>query len=453
VFRDSQGNGYAVVGQNLYTISPTWVWTLVGTLRTYLTNLCSISDNGVTAVLGDNSSFGYSWTIGSAPTTFAQIIDPTGIFTGTIKWDVIDGFLLFVIPTGNPPTLFGSTYDNELTFDATFFGSKNGYPDPIVTLFVNRRVIILLGQVRSEIWYDAGQPLFPFAVQPGAYIEWGCLAPYSVAQIGITVMWLARNLQGQNVVVQQEGYNTKIISNHALSFALDEMQAAGANLSDAVAYTYLQDGHIFYVLTFQSGNQTWVYDASVSNPTLAWHQRGWTNPASGQIGRERAISGCLLVGLPVVQDWQNGDLYTLDLDHFTDDVAGQAGPISCVRTFPQLKQAHITQRGPVGFGNPMIPIDGHGVLTAEFTADFELGNGPLSPTGLPSEIGLRWSQDRGRTWGQTILQSAGRPGEYAGQAKWANLGYARYPLFELSWTIPARATLNGAWIEPAVTTR
>jgi hypothetical protein len=449
VFRDSQGNGYAVVGQELYQISPLWAWTPIGTLVSVSNTLCSISDNGQTAVLGDGSAIGYSWTIGNAAASFAQIVDPSGIFTGTIKWDVLDGFLVWVIPGSQ---LFGSTLDNEVVFDATYFGSKNGYPDPLVTLFVNRRIMILFGQVRSEIWYDAGNALFPFAVQPGAYIEWGCSAVHSVAQIGITVMWLGQNQQGEAVVLQQEGYNTSVISNHAISFAIEQMVANGADLSDAIAYTYIQGGHIFYVLTFMSGNQTWVYDASIKDPGLAWHQRGWTNLATGRIDRERGISGAFLFGSNVVQDWQNGALYALNASFIDDYVNGVAGPVQYVRTFPQIKQGFMTGRGPTGFGRMPVATDGHGVTTVEFVADFEGGNGALAPTGNPPQISLRWSTDRGRTWGNEVLQSAGISGDYGQQPKWPNLGYARYPLFELTWS-GFRGALNGAWIEPVVTTR
>ncbi len=138
----------------------------------------------------------------------------------------------------------------------------------------------------------------------------------------------------------------------------------------------------------------------------------------------------------MVQDWENGDLYSLDLETFVDEVDGVAGPITCIRTFPAPKSGYVVPRGATGYGRLSVPTDGHGIQTVEFTADFEFGNAPLNPNGLPAQIGLRWSIDRGKTWGNTVLQSAGAPGEYAGQAKWPHLGYARYPLFELKLVNP-----------------
>ena len=450
VLRASNGDGYAVVGQTVYTLDANFAWTQIGQLQAARTNPVSLSDNGQQVVLGDGSDIGYSWTLND-PSTFAPINDPTGTFTGTVKWDVILGYLLWVFPSSQ---LFGSTLDNELVFDATYFGSKNGYPDPLVTLLVNRQIIILFGEVKSEIWTYSGGALFPFSIQPGAYIEWGCQAPYTVANIGITVFWLATGTQGTGLILQQEGYVTSIISNHAISFAISEMLKAGININDAVAYTYTQDGHIFYVITFVSGNQTWVYDYSVRDPEYAWHQRGWTSPLDGTVNQERAFSAAFLYNTNVTMDWQNGDLYALDLDYFFDDVKELAGPVQYTRTFSQVTKGHLSGRGPKGFQNFLIDIDtGEGVITHKFVADFECGNGPVGTEGLPASISLRWSTDRGRTWLASVLQSTGNPGEYSAQPKWEPLGYARYPLFELSWSFGGKAALNGAWFEPQLTTQ
>jgi hypothetical protein len=64
-----------------------------------------------------------------------------------------------------------------------------------------------------------------------------------------------------------------------------------------------------------------------------------------------------------------------------------------------------------------------------------------------AQIWLRWSDDRGRTFGQSVLQSAGAQGEYITQPKWAGLGAARDRVYEIGHTIAGEAALNGAWVE------
>lgn len=66
------------------------------------------------------------------------------------------------------------------------------------------------------------------------------------------------------------------------------------------------------------------------------------------------------------------------------------------------------------------------------------------------QIGLRWSDNRGKTWGQTVLQSNGVPGEYITQPKWGGTGAARDRIFELSYSINGPAALNGGWVKATV---
>lgn len=443
LFRTSRGQGYSVVGSNVYFVNPDWTHRLIGQLKSPLTNLCSLTDNGTDAFLVDSSPQGYTWKIVDG-STFQQINDPTLTFEGSIKVDYLDTFMLWAFINS---ILFGSTLSNEIVFDGTYIAGKTGYPDFLVTLLVNRHQLILFGEVRSEIWYDAGNPTFPFALLPGAYIEWGVRAPRSPAGIDNDVYWLGQGFGGSNLVLRQRGYETRIVSNHAISYAIGKMQAAGADISDAIGSCYTQEGHVFYVLTFISGNQTWLFDASIEDPMMAWHQRGFTD-SNGLLNRERAISYAFLNGLNVVQDWQNGTIYALDLDYYFDTVDDNDGagvwsrPITYTRSFAQLK----TLPGPQG---PQFPIPGEHkrYRIKAFYADFEGGNGPLDVNDQPPSVSLRVSFDRGVSFHNWILQSTGDPGRYDTLPSWSPLGQGRFPVLELSWSYPAKASLGGGWVE------
>jgi hypothetical protein len=62
---------------------------------------------------------------------------------------------------------------------------------------------------------------------------------------------------------------------------------------------------------------------------------------------------------------------------------------------------------------------------------------------------LRWSDTRGRTWGQPLAQSLGATGQYLTQAQWNRLGRARDRVFEVYGVIPGRLAINGAYLDPA----
>jgi len=435
LFRASNGNGYAVIGSNVYSISSSWGLTLLGTITPSRTNPVSMVDNGFEILLVDGSPQG--WTITLSTNAFAQVTDT--VFGGADRVDYLDSFLLWNQPgTRN----FGSSLSNQFApLDPLYFGTKTAWPDLLASLVVNRYEIVLFGTVKSEVWYNIGNPQFPFGRMPGSVIEHGLLAKYSIGTSDLSVFWLAQDLQGQALVFRLRGYEAKVISNYALANAIAKMAASGT-ISDAIGYCYQQNGHVFYVLTFPTGDQTWVFDDSISDPDLAWHQRAWTDSSNG-LHRDRTNCCANINGLNVVGDWENGAIYHLDPDRYTDEVSGVLGPISFIRTFPHI----LAGRGPDA--QPML-ADGKQVKFESFIADIESGLGALNSDGTPAKLTLRYSDDRGRTFSGDVLQTSGSPGEYLTQPKWSGLGVARDRVFELEHSINGPAALNGAWVEATV---
>lgn len=436
LYRASNGTGYGIIGSNVYLIDPDWTLNLLGTITPDRKNICSMIDNGFEVMIVDGSQNG--WKVDLITNVFSQIVDPSTLFNGADRVDYIDTYTLWNIPGTRA---FGSTLSNSLTFDPLFFASKTDYPDLLQTLIVNRHELLLIGSLKSEIWYDAGNPLFPFAELPGTYVEHGTASKYSVASADIAVYWLGQDLEGQGIVFRHRGYETKRISNHALEYALQQMAAFSA-ITDAIGYTYQQGGHVFYVLTFPSGNQTWVFDEAVGDPNVAWHQRAWTD-ANGNLNRDRTNCAAFMYGTNVVGDWENGTIYALDTNVYTDTVAGVVCPISFIRTFPHLMSGIGSQ------GQPML-ANGKRVQHSAFVADMECGTTDKDAAGNPPQIWLRYSDDRGKTFSGEILQSAGATGEYLTQPLWRGMGIARDRVYEVGYSFAGPAALNGAYVEGAV---
>jgi hypothetical protein len=228
------------------------------------------------------------------------------------------------------------------------------------------------------------------------------------------------------------------VSNFALEYQL-RILATNATLTDAIGYCYQQDGHVFYVLTFPAGDQTWVYDMS----TEEWHQRGWTD-AAGVLHRVRDNCFAFINNTPVVGDWQNGTIYKHDLTSYADTVDGTSYPVQYTRTFPH------NGMGEINLGQPNLARQSLAASRLmkynRFALDIDCGNAALV-NGLPPTVTLRWSNDRGHTFGTDVLQSMGAPGEYSTQPAWTALGQARDMVFEVSYTTTAEAALSGAWVD------
>lgn len=311
-------------------------------------------------------------------------------------------------------------------FDSLDIASKSGYPDPIQGLIVMHLEIWLIGELTSEVWYNAGTPDFTFQIQPGSFIEHGCIAKYSIAKQDLEIYWLSQDAQGQAIVLRGAEYQVQRISTFAM-----ENEFAGYNLlSDAIGMTYQQEGHTFYVLTFPNANKTWVYDKTNKH----WHVRAWTDN-QGNLNRHRMNCMCNAYNQNVIGDWQNGNIYALSQTTGVDNVDGLGAnpdgtyPISRIRSWPSVVD------------------ESKRIVYNSFIADMEVGDTPNTNSANPPTVSLAFSDNRGRTYGNKIEQSLGATGEYLTNIQWSRLGLARGRVFEISWSVPGPTALNGAWID------
>jgi hypothetical protein len=66
---------------------------------------------------------------------------------------------------------------------------------------------------------------------------------------------------------------------------------------------------------------------------------------------------------------------------------------------------------------------------------------------LDNLINLEWSDDRGHSYGSPVSQNIGDRGAYITSLQWQRLGYARDRVFRISWSVPLRTALQGAFID------
>lgn len=407
IYTASNGKRFDVVGSTVYAVSATGAYTVLGLLSTS-SGPVSIADNTFHAFVVDGTIKGY--TINLLTNAFVQCADPA--FYGADRVDYVDGYFIFNKPGSQQ--FYISNYA-DIAFNSLDIASKSTAPDKLASIAVMHREIWLFGEQTTEVWFNTGATDFTFGRMPGVFIEHGCAAKHSVAKIDLALFWLSKDKQGQGLVFVGKNYQAERIS----TFALEAEFATYSRIDDAIGFTYLQNGHAFYVLTFPTANKTWCYDSSVGQ----WHQRAYLE-ADGSLSRHRmncySFNGANLVG-----DWQTGQVYALDPNAYTDN----GKPIIRIRSFPHA-----------------IGSDGNRIMYRQFIADMEVGNGLPGDKAAP-EIRLRWSNDRGASWGNTITGSLGKVGQFLTSIQFNRLGYARDRVFELSWSDPVKTALNGAWID------
>jgi hypothetical protein len=478
------GFGYAVSGNTLYKITTAWTATVLGTIAG--TGPVSMSDNGTQLFVAAN---GPSYIYNASTNVFAQIADPD--FPGAVTVGYIDGYFVFNEP--NSQKVWVTSLLDGAAIDPLDFASAEGSPDGLVSLTVSNREIWLFGTNSTEVWYDAGTADFPLQRIQGASNELGCTAPYSVAKMDNTVFWLGADARGRGMVYRANGYVGQRISTHAVEWHIQQY----GNLSDAIGYTYQQDGHSFYVLIFPQANTTWVYDLA----TQAWHERaGWDN---GEFTRHRSNCQMAFNNEIVVGDFENGNIYAFDLDVYADNGAIQRwlrswralppGQNTLLRTTHHSLQLDCETgvglaQYPAYDAEDLIAENGD-LLIAEYVQNdittesgeeltTEAGDGfefiadvpdypipfvppmyltttsyPAAP-GYNPQVMMRWSDDGGHTWSNEHWTSIGLIGNYGKRAFWRRLGMTlkiRDRVYEVSGTDAVKIAIMGAELRASPT--
>lgn len=391
---------WAVYGDTLYLIDTAWSATVIGTLPSS-TGAVQIIDNGIDLIVAHADGWhtclldgtGYAAVTGSEGTSDATFIDSFVLQAktdGTYQWADV-----------------GTT-----TIDALSFASAEGNPDKIVRTYADHRELILFGTDSIEVAVVTGDADLPFTRT--AYVEQGLLAKHSVAKEDNSVFFLGKNERGQGIVYRAVGYTPERVSD----FAIEQAIAGYAAPEDAVAYTYQQDGHHFYVLSFAEA--TWAYDINAQ----AWHQRAYRNTSTGALERHRGVAHAFFNGVHVVGDHTDGRLYKLDPEVYTDD----GDEIYRERVWAQISN----ERELLTFAR--------GELVAEMGVGLD---GDPAAVGADPVVRLSWSDDGGRTWSNWHDRTLGQIGEFKNRAVWYRMGKARTRYYRLATSAPVKVSLMG----------
>lgn len=410
-YRASTGSLYEVIGTRVYKTSPAFVRQFLGVIAAGDT-IVSMADNGDVLVIVDGTVFG--WTVKLSTDAFGTIADPA-FYGATSVWYTSTVFV-FNRPDTDEYYLSPPNWNGIAPFDPLDFARKVGASDPIANICVMKGDVWEIGTLTTEVSYNAGGADFLFAPVQGVLIEHGCAAPYSVAKADLSVFWLSQDMQGQGIVIEGKDYNGSRISTYAIEYAIGQYET----ISDAIGFTFQEEGHTFYQLTFPSADKTWVFDMA----ERLWHERTWTD-GDGAEHRHRANTAAFAYGKNVVGDWETGALYRQDMDAYTDF----GGPIVYRRGFPHLVN------------------DGKRVSYSLFIADMAVGNAPGLLTDNGPKVYLRWSDTRGASWGNPVEMDLGSTGQYLIQPMKRRLGLGRDRVFEMFWSAPYKTALQGSFIE------
>lgn len=409
LYAAANGQVFAVGGNKLYrvtysNVTQSWSYTELGQLNSSVGPV-SMADNGIHVLLVDGPN-GYVWTIGT--NTFAQITDPD--FLGADQVTFQDGYFILNKPDSGQ---FYISDLNDVSFDALDIATAEGSPDHLIGLVSDHQNLYLFGERSTEVFYNSGDADFPFQRNQGAILAIGCAATHSIAKLQNVPFWLGRDESGRGVVYRANGFRPERVSNHALEQVIADIE----DVSNARAWVYQDGGHAFYCLNLTGVTSTWVYDAS----TNLWHERVYLD--LGEYDRHRADCHAFAYNTHIVGDYENGKVYALDADQFTDD----SNPIVRERAAPHVSS------------------EGRRLFHSAFELDMETGVGTSGlGQGVDPRAMLQWSDDGGHSWSNERWANIGKRGERFTRVIWRRLGSSRDRVYRVRITDPVKVVMIGA---------
>jgi hypothetical protein len=413
---------FAVCGNSLFRVDSAYTATRVtGGPNISGSGPVSMADNGTQIFIACNPD-GYIYDYDAQ--TLVQITDED--FLGAVTVGYLAGSFLYNVP--DTQLVQYTAITNGTDIDGLDFSSIEAAPDLMVGLHVDHNEAWMFGAYTIEVYGATADTDNPYQRIQGAVIEQGCAAAFSICRLDNSLFWLGRNLQGEGIVYRANGYTPVPVSTRAIEYAIQQWPT----LDDAIAYSYVQGGHGFYVLTSPSGNETWVYDVT----TQLWHQRAYLDPDSGDLVRHQGTCHALFNGAHLIG--RNGDGLTdsgriLELSQTVYADSGDYQP--WLRSWRAIPPAQNSLKRSF---QHTLQIDG------------QTGTGLVSGQGSAPTVLLRWSDDGGHTWSNYHSRETGAIGATQTRVIYRRLGSTgklRDRVYELSGSDPVPIMWNAALID------
>lgn len=403
---------FFINGNSLISVSSSFVETNHGTIEG--SGRVSLANNGQYLVIVVPGGKAYAFN--NQTNTLNQITDVDFRTSDTVVFK--DGF--FVFSSSDGTVFFNSALNDPFTYDALDFGTAEINPDRIVALHVNHNELFVGGFETIELFQNIGGAGFPFQRIPGANIQKGVHAKFSLIEFDNTFCFVGGGLNERSAIWKVTGsssatkISTDAIDKEIQLFTEDEIK-------NSFAMTKTERGQFLAYFTFESTripSRTFVYNATAS---ALLQQRIWFEVQTGVTDdRLRVQSIVAAYGKLMVGDQSTGIIGEFDGNELTY----YGDPI-----FRQMVTSPFSENG--------LPI-----FAGEFEATFESGVGLTTGDGSDPIVRMDKSDDGGRTFNSETRRTIGKIGEYGQLSIWRRQG--RFPVarsIRLTITDPVRANL------------
>lgn len=387
---------YWVCGNGVYIVTNILTSLRIGTLLT-TTGYVAISNNLTQVIFIDNAA-GYIWNNSTFNQIYSQFpTDPFGVA-------YLDGY--FIVPQSSSNQWFISNSEDGSTWNALNFAELTSKPEYLMGVCVLNRRIYIFGKTCTEIWYSVGGSDFPFNRDNTIIFDYGCLAQGSIVESHGMLFFLGTSEVGGISLIMTTGANIKISSSIPVKLAFESYQV----VSDARAYIYEINGHLFYIINFPTQNITWCYDISTDN----WFYITMLN-------NDRYFGQCHLYtnNTHYVGSYKENSFFKVSNNYVTNN--GES--IKKLRTSSSFRLSQ-----------------GSRLNIEIFELKFRQGNNTISVLSQENKplplrepmIYLEVSTNGGKTYSNKVSAHMGNEGQYAYRTIWRRLGIGEQFVFRMT---------------------
>lgn len=360
------GSVYAVNGTSLYKIDSSGTQTSLGSISG--TARCVFAGSASYLYIVSN---GLVWrtdgtTVSSVTDSDLESPNSVAFLNSTLIYDGNDGRFV----TSDP--------GDGSAVDSLNYATAEALPDDLVRVYVFNQQLYLMGESSIEPWYNSGVGSPPFDRIEGGISQIGISGTYAVTNTDKALYFLGSD----KTAYRLEGYAPVQISTIAINHAIENY----SDTSDCFAYSLKLEGMSFVVFQFPTANKTWAY-VEESN--------AWIELSSGVTGGRDVANGYTYAyNKHLVSDYQNGNLYELDLNTYDDNGS-----------------TYIRERVLKPFSSIDLGAPGKRVTISKVELIIETGVGLATGQGVAPVFMMSISTD-GKTWSEEKQVSPGVLGDY-----------------------------------------
>lgn len=393
---------YQVNGLQLLRIGSDASSTVIGSVNG--TNRCIFDDDGLNIFMahGDGVDQYNGSTV--TPVSSSNLETPNSV-------SYLNGFFLY---DGDEGRFQASDAGDGATINDLSVGVANSDGDILLRGFVHSQLVYWFGPRSIEPWYFAGSGDLPFERLDQGFVPIGLGAIHSLAADEDALYFLGANRQFYKLA--------RSVATPLSDPSMANQIEAFNTVSDAIGWTLTLQGQRFYWVNFPSESQSFLYSISYNY---------WVDLSYGMDGaRHLANSYAYCYGKHWVSDYNNGNLYTLDLNTFTDN--GQT-------RLRFRDTAPLTAKG--------LGLNGDRVIVGRLQLEMEKGIGLATGQGVDPQLMGQISGDGGKTFGPQSFIPMGDQGDYDSRVDFYQFADGYSMVYRILCTDPVYWSFSGGFVE------